>query len=203
MLMKQISYRILLLFLAIPCFYSFAQKGYEEGYVVLNSKDTLYGLVKDRKEHPFGRLYKKIKFKGKKGASKYKPSRILGYKKGGSTYESMWISSTGKFFDQNYKVIQGVGELDFLKVVQKGFLSYYYWEFEDADSGYIDSVGYFKREDSPMLVRVTQGIFGLKRKNLATFLEDCPDLALKIRNDMIKDPQAIVTFYNNCTKKNQ
>lgn len=198
--MKLLSIMIWVLF--FTCMNSFAQKGYEKGFVVLNTKDTLFGLIKDRKEHPFERLYKKIKFKGKRGKARYKPTQILAYKKGGSTFESVWISDSGGFLNQDYSVSAGVGELHFLKVVQKGFLSYYYWEYQDADSGYFDSVGYFKKEDDPVLVRVSQGIFGLRRKKLGDFLDDYPDLALKIRNKKIKNPREIVDIYNNWKEKN-
>ncbi len=203
MIKKRRSYRILVLLMSmfVLSFYGNAQKGYEEGFVVLNSKDTLYGSIKDRKEHPFGKLYKKIRFKGKR-TTKYKPSQILAYKKGGSTFESKWISSSGGFLNQNCTIILGVGEPRFLKVVQKGFLSYYYLEHEDEDSGYIESVGYFKKEDDPSLIRVSQGVFGLRRKNLTQFLDDCPDLAVEIKNKITKNPREIVTRYNNCKRKN-
>lgn len=97
-------------------FVSYAQKGYEKGFVVLNTKDTLYGFVKDRKTGSFEKLYEKIKFKGERRRAKYKPSQILEYKK---------------------------GEFHFLKVVQKEFLTYYYWEFKAPDSGYIDTIRIF------------------------------------------------------------
>jgi hypothetical protein len=39
-----------------------AQKGYEPGYVVNQSLDTIHGTIKDRKEPPFAKLYPKIRF---------------------------------------------------------------------------------------------------------------------------------------------
>ncbi len=174
----------------------FAQKGYEAGYVVLSINDTLHGTVKDRKDHPFGGLYKRIKFKNKRGKRTYRPNQILGYKRGESLFERMWLSASKGFLNQNYRVFPGVGKQHFLKVVHKGFLSYYYWEFEDDDSGYIDRVGYFKKQGDSSLVRVSQGIFGLRRKSLAKFFDDCPELAMKIRNKTIHNPIEIVQFYN-------
>ena len=99
---KTTSVKVVIWILVFTYINSFAQKGYEKGFVVLNTKDTLYGLIKDRKEHPFERLYKKIKFKGKRGKARYKPSQILAYKKGESTFESVWISDSGGFLNQDY-----------------------------------------------------------------------------------------------------
>lgn len=188
-----------ILFLAaiLLSFSSFSQKNFEEGYVVLRSHDTLYGFVKDRKPHPFGSLYKKIKFKGKRGKSKYGPKEILAYKRGGGIFESLWIQDSGRLLDQNYTSIEGSGKPVFLKVVAKGYLTYYHLEFEDADSGYIDYIDYFKKEDNSSLVRVSQGLFGLRRKNLASFFNDCPELARNIKEKRIKDPIDIVQFYNS------
>ncbi len=182
---------------------SFAQKGYEAGYIVLSMKDTLHGSVKDRKDHPFGGLYKKIKFKNKRGKRTYKPSQILSYKRGEDLFESVWLSAASSgFLNQDYKVTPSVGEQHFLKVVHKGFLSYYHWEYEDDDSGYIDTVGYFKKEGNSLLVRASQGILGLRRKRLAKFFDDCPKLAMKIRNKTIDNPTEIVEFYNKWKKEN-
>lgn len=181
----------------IISFSTFGQKNFEEGYIVLKSNDTLYGFIKDRKPHPFGSLFKKVKFKGKRGKSKYSPKEILGYKKAGSLFETLWIQDSGKFFDQNYTSIVGSGSPEFFKVVEKGFVTYYHHEFEDADSGYIDYIGYFKKDEDSKLIRVSQGLFGLRRKALALFFSDCPELAEKIVNKQIKNPLDVVRFYNN------
>ncbi len=190
-----------IVFFCIPIL-SLGQKHFEEGYVVLNNNDTLFGALMDRKPHPFGSLYKKIKFRGEKKKRKYGPKQILAYNKGQSVFESVWITDSGDFFNQNYTSVQGYGEPVFLKVVEKGFLTHYHWEFEDADSGYIDYTAYFKKEDNPYLVRVNQGVLGLKRKNLAKFFSDCPPLAQKIANKEFKTPSEIVQFYNEW-KENQ
>ncbi len=176
----------------------FGQKHYEEGFIVLNNQDTIYGLVKDRKPHPFARLYKKIKFRGRKGTSKYGPKQIKVYKKGQSTFESIWINETGHFLNQNYASVPNSGERQFLKVVEKGYLTYYQLEFEDGDSDYIDTIDLFKKRDGNELIRVTQGLFGLKRKSLIRFLNDCPALVKKIERKEFKYPIEVATFYNAC-----
>ena len=172
------------------------QKHYVEGFIVLNNQDTIYGLVKDRQPHPFARLYKKIKFKGKKGGSKYSPKQIRSYRKGQNTFESMWISETGHFLNQNYTSVPNSGERQFLKVIEKGYLTYYQMEFEDGESDYIDTIDLFKKQDDHDLIRVTQGLFGLKRKSLIRFFSDCPPLAEKIERKEFKYPIEVANFYN-------
>jgi len=165
-------------------------------YVVTNSNDTLYGKIRDRKIGAFGKLYKKIKFKGKKGKSKYSPKEIMAYRIGQSLFESFPLIHDGSFLDNQYTV-SADGDFQFLKLVEKGHLSYYLMEFEDPDSGHIDTIGYFKKQTGNTLVRVRQGLFGLKRKKLAAFFSDCPELSKKIRTKQIKTPIEIVSFYNN------
>ncbi len=68
--MKNIKQRQLFyLFLMIPFFF-LGQKDFRNGYIISIEGDTIIGLVKDRKEPPFGKLYEKIIFK--KGSKKKK-----------------------------------------------------------------------------------------------------------------------------------
>lgn len=193
---RQFKPCILILLFILP--YSIvAQKHFEEGFIVLNNQDTIYGLVKDRQPHPFGRLYKKIKFKGKKEGSKYGPSQIKAYRKGQHTFESIWINETGHFLTQNYNSVPNSGNRQFLKVIEKGYLTYYQLEFEDGDSDYIDAIDLFKKRDGDALIRVTQGIFGLRRKSLIRFFSDCPSLVKKIEAKEFKHPIEVSNYYNN------
>ena len=165
--LRLVGFVFTLIFLGLP-FKGVAQDDFQKGNVVTNANDTLYGLVRDRKIGAFGKLYKKIKFKGKEGKSRYAPKEIISYKIGNTTYESMQLMSTGHFFDTEYRV-SSEGDFQFLKIVVKGSLSYYQLEFEDANSGYIDTTAFFKKKDNTVLIRVNQGLFGLKRKKLASF----------------------------------
>lgn len=180
--------------LGLP-FESAAQDDYQEGFVVTNANDTLYGTVRDRKTGAFGKLYKKIKFKGKRGKSKYSPKEIISYNKGGVTFETMQLIRTGHFFDDKYEVSAG-GDFLFLKVIEKGYLTYYQLEFEDGESDFIDSIDLFKKRDGEMLIRATQGIFGLRRKSLMRFFNDCPPLVKKIERKEFKYPIEVSSFYN-------
>ena len=94
------------------------------------------------------------------------------------------------------------GSKSFLKLIAKGYLSYYHWEFEDSESDYIDAIGLFKRENEDSFARVSQGIFGLKKKHLAKYFKDYPDLVSKIEQGILKDPLEIVKIYNSWKEGN-
>jgi hypothetical protein len=47
------------------------------------------------------------------------------------------------------------------------------------------------------LVRVTQGIFGLKKKLLSRYFADFPDLVVKIEKGELKSPIEIAEYYNS------
>ncbi len=174
------------------------QKGYQDGYIITNGGDTLTGLVKDRKPPPFGKIYKKIYFKKpKSGRKKYGPNQIKGYRMGSTEFESLWLEDSYEFFQQKYTSIPNRGEQQFLKVIVRGYLSYYQLEYMDSESDNIDVVPLFKRSDESSLVRVTQGIFGLKKKKLSAYFQDCPRLVDKIVAGEIKDPVEIAYYYNH------
>lgn len=190
----------LIIFFGLPL-ESTAQKEYQEGYVITNVSDTLYGLIKDRKAGSFGKLYKKIKFRGDKGRSKYGPNEIKAYKQGQNIFESIWLNETGYFLSQKYTSAPNSGDRQFLKVVSKGYLTYYQLEFTDGESDFIDAIDLFKKEDGNVLIRVTQGIFGLKRKSLIRFFNDCPPLIEKIQKNEVKYPAEVANFYNSWKSK--
>ena len=192
---KTIKLSIVCFFLIIHLLVS-AQKDFQNGYIITNEKDTLIGLVKDRKEPPFGKLYDKVIFKKGRKKKKYGPNDISAYKKGNNLFESLWIEDSTYPFQGKYLGSPATGSKRFLKVIAKGYLSYYHWEFEDSESDYIDAIGLFKRENEDSFARVAQGIFGLKKKYLAKYFKDCQDLVAKIEEGEIKDPEEIVIFYN-------
>ena len=179
----------------------FSQKDYHRGYIITNDSDTLYGLVKDRKPQPFGEIYKKIRFRDKGlFAKKLAPDHIKGYNNGTDRFESLWLDARGNFFREDYFSIPGSGERQFLKIISKGYLSYYHMEYVDPESFYIDFIPFFKREDETNLVRVTQGILGLKKKILAEYFIDCPELVEKILNKEINEPYEVALIYNSWKK---
>ncbi len=174
-----------------------AQKDYEKGYIITNNNDTLVGLVKDRKQPPFGKLYNKVYFKKKHKKKKYRPDQIIAYKQGSREFVSIWIDVSSNLINEKYTSIANQGEKEFLKVIEKGYLTYYQREFEYADSDYIEHVSLFKRKDQFFLVRVNQGMFGLRKNALTTYFIDCPELVDKIINSELKTPIEILRFYNS------
>ena len=195
--MKSITtLNLIFAFLILPIV-SFGQKDYQSGYIITNKKDTLIGHVKDRKSPPFVKIYKKIRFKNNNIIKrKYGPHQILGYKQGDNQFESLWIDVSHDFFQEKITSIPNSGEKYFLKVIVKGYLTYYQWEFKEPESDYILKKKIYKRKDEYSLVRVTQGILGLKKKSLAVYFQDCPELVFKIKNGELKDPVEIAIFYN-------
>ena len=152
---------------------SFGQKDYQNGYIITNNNDTLMGHVKDRKSPPYGKIYKKIRFKNSNIIKrKYGPHQIIGYKQGVNQFESLWIDVSHDFFQEKYTSIPNSGKKYFLKVIVKGYLTYYQWEFKEQESDYI------------------------WKKSLVVYFQDCPELVYKIENEELNDPVEIAKFYN-------
>lgn len=175
-----------------------AQSGYEAGYIVTNSGDTLYGELKDRKTGTFTTIYKKIRFKSnRKRLKKFSPSQIVQYKRGKDTYESVWLNTTSKFFKTDYESTPGIGKKHFFKTIVKGQLTYYEWEQLDHEADTILEIPLFKRENEQYLIRVTQGIFGFKKESLRRYFQDSPEVLQQMETKQLKTPRDIALFYNN------
>ncbi|MFX0557005.1 hypothetical protein ACOCEA_09405 [Maribacter sp. CXY002] len=174
---------------------SYAQNEYEPGYVILNTNDTLYGSIKDRK---YGNLFNKIKFKPNyhKKTKRFSAYDLIGYKKGINRYESLWYQEESNFFRQEYSNLEGYGKKVFLKVLIKGKLSCYAKEYIQDGNGYFDYFELFIRDGENKFELATQGIFGLKKKRLKEYFKNCPNLVQKINNNGIKNPLDVVRFYN-------
>jgi len=197
------KYFKLIIFIALSLpYFVFAQGDYELGYIITNSNDTIKGFVKDRKTHPFGKLYDKIRFKNSSEKRKYSPQQILGYKQGNRVFESLWLEISPALIDESYTIDPKSGEKQFLKVDQKGYLTLYQMEITDPDSDYIDQIPLFKKEGENYLIRVTQGMFGLKKRNLQTYFKNCPELMKKVEHQELKTPREIAVFYNTWIKEN-
>ena len=153
------------------------KNGYEPGYIITLEGDTLPGMVRDRSAEPFVEMYRRIRFKApKKSKRKFGPEDLLGYAIGNRVYESVPLREDAAFFRFRYYVEPGA-ERTFLRVVRRqGPLTWYEQEFVYDDNNYVDSYPLFFREGSPEMVRVTQGMLGLKRDRLSAYFEDCTEL---------------------------
>lgn len=156
------------------------QEDYRDGYIVRVRKDTLFGQVSNFRLGSFGGLNEKIKFKGKGLKRKFVAKDLVAYKKGDSLYRSMLLN----------------GKPEFLRLISEGPVSYYKYDFQEQGEQLVLDIDYLQKGNSP-LIRATQGIFGLKRKSLASLFGDCPELVERIQNKELKYVFEVVDFYNN------
>jgi len=192
---------IIFIFLFFNSF-SYSNNEFEEGYIVTNDRDTIFGMIKDRKLGTFNKLYSKIIFKNEKGKKrKYGPADILAYKIGYDEFVSLWYLEGYYFFDLNIRSNENKGEKRFFKHIMKGPLNYFYLEYVE-ENGVIDHSGYYKRENEDLMLFVRTGIFGLNRKQLASYFKDCKPLQKKILDKTFSNPYEIVNYYNDWFVKN-
>ena len=174
----------------------FSQKHFLPGYIVTNYGDTIFGKVKDRKTATFVKLYEKIRFKPNKGLRKrLSPNDIQAYQIGYIKFITMDIRDEIVLFKRRVREIPNSRNKEFIKIVSEGYLSWYEKEYVD-DSG-LSSANYFKRADEYEMAFVRSGLFGLNKKRLAEYFDDCPELVEKIINRSIKNPEKVFHFYND------
>lgn len=190
-------FTILLLLLLLVYPLNAQKKGYSIGYVINFKGDTLHGYVKDRSTGTFFDLYPKIRFKAKKQRIKRKlgPRDILGYGSNGNSFESVPLQQSSSFFKTRYDTSSNSDRV-FLKVIEKQQgLTYYHWEYVHEDNNYLDYVPLFYLSDQQEMVRVTQGIFGLKRNALSKYFQDCPALVNNIKKKQLNSAAEVFKFY--------
>ena len=179
------------------------KKGFTSGYVITLQGDTCRGYLQDRSAEPFTALYTKIRFQkiDSKKIEKFAPNEIRGYHIDGVTFHSFAIREIQEFLKVKYLVSNGPSNV-FLKVISESkSLVYYQKEYIHDDNFYLDFVPLFYRPGKKDLVRVTQGILGLKKKVLGEYFPDCPKLVDEINKDKtsLKTPDDVYQFYHeNC-----
>jgi hypothetical protein len=95
-----------------------------------------------------------------------------------------------------YDISQKKGKLYFLKLLQAGRPSHYQLEWIGQGETSISSMDLLKKDTDTFFIRATQGLLGLKRKVLSSYLADCPDLSVQIEDRSINSVQEIIDFYN-------
>ncbi len=161
------------------------KKSFQEGYIIALNGDTIPGLVKDRSPEPFVSLYNKIRFReaGRSRTKKYGPNDILGYGYQGQHFLSMLFREESTFFKFRYYTDEAAPHV-FLKVIhQSEGLIYFEYLFVHDDNSYLDAFPLFYRPGDPEMVRVTQGLFGFKKKQLAAYFPNCPALTKALYED--------------------
>lgn len=190
---------ILLAFMTLPT--NAQKKGYTPGYIVTTDKDTVSGWVKDRSSGTFLELYSRIRFKHEDALfrKRYNPGEILAYACSHGVYEAVPLREESTFLKFRYYVDES-NPMIFLRVISKSErLTYYHWEYTDDESNYLDYTPLFYRNGSPEMVRVTQGVLGLKRKRLIEYFGDCQVLVEAIQEKSLKDINEVYHFYlSNC-----
>ena len=185
----------LLAFMFIPL--QAQNKSYSQGYIITLEGDTVEGQVKDRSGETFTTLYSHIRFKADNSLfkKKYGPDQIHGYAYSDHMYESLPLREESSFFKFRYYVNEGNDRV-FLRVVLKNeALTYYHWEYIEEDNSYLDYIPLFYRNGSNEMVRVTQGVLGLKRKLLLAYFWDCPELVHAIENKELNEITDVYYFY--------
>jgi hypothetical protein len=173
------------------------KKDYSPGYIITLEGDTLDGYIKDRSSGTFTELYARIRFKDGKTPfrKKYGPDQIRGYKCNDQIYESVPVFEESEFFTFNYFVDKSHKPV-FLRVMAKtAELSYYHWEYTDDESNYLDYIPLFYLDGSDQMVRVTQGLLGLKRKRLIQYFQGCYELQQAIYSKQLKEIHEVYDFY--------
>jgi hypothetical protein len=174
-----------------------AQKRFKPGFVVTTNFDTLRGKIKDWKIGSLDDKYPPIKFKNERGKrKKFQPHEMAFFQSGSDLYECLAFRETFVRLRSYRTITSDRNEIRYLKVVERGYLTCYHQEFLESEFGNPDYLVLYKRQTDPYLIPATQGIFGLKRKRLIQYFQDCPPLVAKIQSKSIKDPLEVVRFYN-------
>jgi len=186
---------ILLAFMITPA--NAKKKGYSQGYIITNEGETIEGWVKDRSSGTFTDLYTRIRFKADNARikRKYRATEILGYGLDNRHYESVPLVEESEFFRSRYYIHDDKDRI-FLRIISGNIeLTYYHWEYIDGESNYLDYTPLFHRNGSCEMVRVSQGILGLKRNRLMEYFRDCPELVLAIKNKGLNEVLEVYNFY--------
>jgi hypothetical protein len=174
---------------------------FQPGFLVLATGDTLKGDVMDRRETFTGiEILGKIRLKTPKGKVKrYSRSVLNAYRSGEYVYKKFRIEPVRQvqFLTNYYQVVPFGGEVAFLREVKVGTLSMYEYEWTDDMGSEVERFPLFIKKNENLMVRATQGIFGLKRKILIDYFSDCPDLAIALADGRFSLPQEIVMYYNH------
>ncbi len=195
---KHIRRYILFILFASSIITAHAQKkGYSQGYIINLEGETIEGWVKDRSSGTILELYKRIRFKADNAhiKRKYSPDEILSYGLNGQHFESVPLYEETAFFKFRYYVHEDYDRI-FLKVISRNAdLTYFHWEYVDSESNYLDYTPLFYRSGSNEMVRVTQGILGLKRNRLMEYFWDCPTLVQAIERKELNEIDEVYNFY--------
>ena len=190
-------YFLLIIFASLVTASQAQKKGYSQGYIINSEGETIEGWVKDRSTGTFIELYTRIRFNAdKKGyKKKYAANEIQGYGYNNQHFESMPLLEESQFFNFRYYLDDSYDRIFLKAITWTDELTYYHWEYVDGESNYLDYTPLFHRPGSSEMVRVTQGILGLKRKKLMEYFRDCPTLVQALEQKQLSQIDQVFTFY--------
>jgi hypothetical protein len=186
---------MLIAFMTLPV--QAQKKGDSQGYIINSQGDMLEGLVKDRSSGSFIELYKRIRFKPDDALfkKKYSAAEILGYGVNDQQYDAVPLLTESIFFKIRYYIHEGKDKV-FLRVISSTEkLTYYHWEYVDDESNYLDYIPLFHKPGTGEMVRISQGILGLKRNRLSEYFWDCPELVRALEKKELKEIDEVFNFY--------
>jgi hypothetical protein len=173
------------------------QFNYKQGSVSLKNGTILHGEVANIKHGFRDELLNRVKIRlsGKGLVKKYHPRKISGYSMGDRQFVSWRVKRNNALFKEIYTIHAG-NEYKIFELQKEGHLSIYLDYFVDEDL-HIRSAPFFLKKDEFLLVRATQGLFGLKQKLLSDYFADCPPLITLIKEKKVSTPEEVAIFYNN------
>lgn len=197
--MKNLLTLIILLFLfsqTILC----AQKSHTSDYLVLITGDTLHGNIQHINDNKT-KYYKKIRLTETNGnQKKYKRKDVRSFQVNNTIYEGFWLSQSSEKisrFNPRYNINSKNGERHFLRLISKGALSHYHLEWWEQGASGLMWMDLLKKENELFFIRATQGIFGLKKKVLIKYFQNCLNLKEQITQKQLKTVAQVMDFYNN------
>jgi hypothetical protein len=185
---------------------SFAQTYDALDYLMLKTGDTIYGNIEYKKESGVNyKFLKKIRLTNTLGEQKrYKRDQVIAFRTNNIVYEGFWLNQESEhlvLLNPRYEIDDKNADYYFLKVMSKGTLSYYQLEWWEQGESLLMSMDLLKKVKDPFFIRATQGLFGLKRKVLSSYFNECPDLVEKIQQKQLNQVFQVVDYYNsNCVK---
>jgi hypothetical protein len=194
-----LPFRLLLLFVFVMSHprLEAQKKDYFPGYIITLEGDTISGSIKDRDPEPFVELYNRIRFipEGRGKKTKFGPEDILGYSVEGRIYEAVPFREEVAFFKFRYYTDPGSPYTFLRRIRRDGPLTYYHREFIHDDNFFQDFYPLIHREGDREMVRVTQGMLGLKRERLAEYFRDCGALVEALATKELTEAEAVYDFY--------
>tara|TARA_R110002012_G_scaffold322108_1_gene555923 strand:+ start:38783 stop:39394 length:612 start_codon:yes stop_codon:yes gene_type:complete len=178
----------------------FSQEKYRGDFIVSLKGDTLFGEIQHINNKSISpKYYKKIRYTNQQGhLKKFKRKDVSAFSVNNQVYEGFWLkpsSENSLFGTFTYSLDPKKEERYFLKILHRGRLNHYELGWWEQGESLFQTLELFKKKEDLFLIRVDQGVLGLKRKSLLHYFQECPQLVEKIKNKTTKSASEIVDFY--------